>query len=55
MSDPSDISPLLVRIPAPLKTWLKARAEDNARSMTGEIVALMRAAQKQEAKEASLG
>ncbi|CDZ53362.1 Arc family DNA-binding protein [Neorhizobium galegae] len=44
----SDISPLLVRIPAPLKQWLSDRAEANDRSMTGEILAIMKAVQRAE-------
>lgn len=48
MSKQTDISPLLVRIPAPLKEWLHGRAQANDRSMTGEILAMMKAAQKAE-------
>lgn len=52
MSKPNDISPLLVRIPVTLKQWLQVRADANDRSMTGEILALMKAAQKAEERAA---
>lgn len=53
MSKQPDISPLLVRIPAPLKQWLSERADANDRSMTGEILALMKAAQRAEQQQAA--
>lgn len=35
------MSPTPVRLPVELKTWLKARAADNFRSVNAEIVALL--------------
>lgn len=53
MSKKTDVSPLLVRMPTPLRDWLYARADANDRSMTGEILALMKAAQRAEQQQAS--
>lgn len=36
------------RLPPDLAAWLKARAEENSRSMNGEIVALLKTLRKQE-------
>lgn len=35
---------LKIRIPAELKRWLRERAEANSRTMNGEILALLKAA-----------
>ncbi len=42
---------LKIRIAPDLKQWLSARAEENDRSMTGEILAMMKAAQKAEKRQ----
>lgn len=48
MATPVTASPLLVRIPPQLKQWLSVRADENSRSMTGEIIQLIKAAQQAE-------
>ncbi len=53
MSKQSDVSPLLVRIPVPLKQWLSDRADANDRSMTAEILAMMKAVQRAEKQQAA--
>ena len=45
MSNVTTPSPLIVRIPLPLKQWLADRAEANSRTMTGEILMLIKAEQ----------
>lgn len=35
------LPPTPVRLPPDLKDWLKARAEENVRSLNGEIVAIL--------------
>ena len=42
---------MLVRIPAELKGWLKQKAKENTRSMTGELIELMKKAKEKEEAE----
>ena len=44
--------PISVRIPRDVKDWLKARAEANCRTVSGEILALLKAKQAEQ-KEAA--
>lgn len=46
MNNPNPIS---VRVPHDLKQWLKDRAKDNCRTVSGEILALLKAKQADEA------
>lgn len=39
---------MLVRVPATLKDWLKNKAQSNSRSMTGELIELMKKARDEE-------
>jgi len=43
---------MLVRVPATLKKWLKDKAQNNSRSMTGELIELMKKAKQEEEKTA---
>lgn len=45
MSNAPTASPLLVRIPLPLKQWLADRAKTNNRTMNGEILTLIKSEQ----------
>lgn len=38
-------APLLLRMPMPMKAWLKDRADANDRSMTAELKQIIKAAQ----------
>jgi hypothetical protein len=38
-------NPISVRVPRDVKDWLKARAEANCRTVSGEILALLKAKQ----------
>lgn len=44
---------LKIRLPEELKKWLASRAEDNDRSLNGEILSLMKAAQRAEQQQAA--
>lgn len=41
-------NPISVRIPHDVKDWLKARSEANCRTVSGEILALLRVAKQTE-------
>ncbi len=41
-------APLLLRIPMPMKAWLKDRADANDRSMTAELKQIIKAVQNSE-------
>ena len=38
----SKSNPISVRIPQDVKDWVKARADENCRTVSGEIVALLK-------------
>ncbi|CAN7438166.1 Arc family DNA-binding protein [Neorhizobium sp. LjRoot104] len=42
---------LKIRLPEELKQWLASRAENNDRSLNGEILSMMKAAQRAEAQK----
>lgn len=44
---------LKLRLPLELKAWLKAQAENNSRTMNGEILQLIKAAKRAEDGEAA--
>lgn len=44
-------NPISVRIPTEVKDWLKSRAEENSRTVSGEILAVLKAAQKSDLTE----
>ncbi|WAJ26271.1 Arc family DNA-binding protein [Antarcticirhabdus aurantiaca] len=45
-------NPISVRIPHEVKDWLKSRAEENSRTVSGEILALLKAARQAEGSKA---
>ncbi|MEC5291366.1 Arc family DNA-binding protein [Aurantimonas sp. C2-6-R+9] len=46
--------PISVRIPAEVKDWLKSRAEENSRTVSGELLAILKATkQAEDAREAA--
>ena len=42
---------LKIRLPQELKKWLAGRAEENDRSLNGEILAMMKAKQRAETQQ----
>lgn len=44
---------LKIRLPEELKKWLASRAEDNDRSLNGEILAMMKSVQRAEKQQAA--
>lgn len=44
-------NPVSVRIPTELKNWLKAQSEANCRTLSGELIALLKAKQTEQGKE----
>ncbi len=45
------VDDLKIRVPRDLKEWLKARAAESSRTMNGEILALLKATKRAEAKK----
>jgi hypothetical protein len=43
--------PISVRIPGDVSAWLRARAEANCRTVSGEIIALLKAIQQADQKD----
>lgn len=41
-------SPLVIRLPAPLRAWLNMKSEENGRSANGEVVFRLRKMMEQE-------
>lgn len=42
---------LKIRLPEELKVWLATRADENDRSLNGEILAMMKATKKADAQQ----
>jgi hypothetical protein len=42
------VEDLKIRVPSSLKMWLRERAQQNSRTMNGEIVALLKAIKEDE-------
>lgn len=50
---PTQPKPTPIRMPEPLKTWLRHQAVDNRRSLSGEIVYRLEQSRQEQEKERS--
>ncbi|MCD2185215.1 Arc family DNA-binding protein [Rhizobium sp. GN54] len=49
-----EITDLKIRMPAQVKDWLAARADENERSMNGEILAILKTVMRRKADRRDL-
>lgn len=47
------VEDLKIRIPAEIKTWLRERADQNCRTMNGEILALLKSVKAEKQAKAA--